>query len=45
MLLTFENDLFFGHALAEAPQLTPEQAALVAKLIRKYRQQLEGRSA
>ena len=41
MLLTFEN----GHALAEAPQLTPTQAAFAAKLLRKYRRQLEGRCA
>ena len=41
MLLTFEN----RHALAETPQLTPKQAALGAKLIRKYRRQWEGRGA
>ena len=41
MLLTFEN----RHALAEAPQVTPKQAALGAKLLRKHRGQWEGRCA
>ena len=41
MPLTFKN----RHALAEVPQLTPKQAAFVAKPLRKYRRQWEGRCA
>lgn len=35
-------DLQIGHSLANAPSLTPKQAALGAKLTHKYRRQLGG---